>query len=114
MVAKWWASWWAGWLARNQKHEDASMPLTAFGIKKAGDGRLGDGNGLSLYKKGEGGKWIWRYSLAGNRREMGLGTWPTVSLSDARRERDRWALTLSQGKDPSPNAMLQRRQHATR
>ncbi len=76
------------------------MPLTALGIKKAGDGRLGDGNGLSLYKKGDGGKWIWRYSFAGNRREMGLGTWPTVSLADARKERDRWALTLSQGKDP--------------
>ena len=34
------------------------MPLTALGIKKAGDGRHGDSNGLSLYKKGDSGKWM--------------------------------------------------------
>ena len=36
----------------------------------------------------------------GRRREMGLGSYPAVSLSEARRERDRWALALRQGKDP--------------
>lgn len=76
------------------------MALTVVGIKKAANGRLGDGGGLELHKKGDSGKWIYRYSFAGKRREMGLGTWPTVSLSDARKERDRWALVLSQGKDP--------------
>ncbi|MCV2864836.1 tyrosine-type recombinase/integrase [Albidovulum sediminicola] len=76
------------------------MGLTAIAIKKAGDGVLSDGKGLRLEKKGNGGKWIWRYSFAGKRREMGFGTWPTVGLADARNERDRWALILSQGKDP--------------
>lgn len=76
------------------------MALTVIGIKKAGDGRLSDGNGLSLEKKGDSGKWIWRYSIAGKRREMGLGAWPTVGLADARAERSKWALVLSQGKDP--------------
>lgn len=76
------------------------MTLTAIGIKKAADGRHGDGGGLELHKKDPGGKWIWRYSFAGRRREMGIGTYPTVSLADARRERDRWATILSQGKDP--------------
>ena len=76
------------------------MPLTAMGIKKAGDGRLSDGEGLSLEKKGSSGKWIWRYSFSKKRREMGLGTWPTVSLADARKERDKWKVVLSQGKDP--------------
>lgn len=76
------------------------MALTALGIKKAGDGRHGDGNGLELYKKGDGGKWIYRYSINGKRRQMGLGTWPTVSLAEARKERDRWALLRAQGKDP--------------
>ena len=74
--------------------------LTAIGIKKARDGRLGDGQGLELHKKGDGGKWVWRYSFAGKRREMGLGTFPSVGLADARKERDRWALLLSTGKDP--------------
>ena len=47
------------------------MTLSAVGIKKAGDGRHGDGAGLELHKKGDGGKWIWRYSFSGKRREMG-------------------------------------------
>lgn len=76
------------------------MGLTAAGIKKAPDGRHGDGGGLELHKRGDTGKWIWRYSLAGKRREMGLGSWPAVSLAEARRERDRWALELSRGRDP--------------
>ncbi len=74
--------------------------LTAVGIKKAGDGRHGDGGGLELHKTGDGGKWIWRYSFAAKRRQMGLGSYPAVSLADARKERDRWTLILSQGKDP--------------
>jgi hypothetical protein len=76
------------------------VALTALGIKKAPDGHLYDDRGLRLEKKGERGKWIWRYSFAKKRREMGLGTWPTVSLADARKERDRWALVLNQGNDP--------------
>lgn len=76
------------------------MGLTAIGIKKAGPGRYGDGGGLELHKKGEGGKWIWRYSFSGRRREMGLGSYPAVSLAEARRERDKWAYVLTQGTDP--------------
>jgi Arm DNA-binding domain/Phage integrase central domain len=71
------------------------MTLTALGIKKAGDGK-----GLELHKKGANGKWIYRYSCNCKRRQMGLGTWPTVSLAEARKERDRWALRLAQGQDP--------------
>lgn len=56
------------------------MGLTALGIKKAGDGRHGDGGGLELRKTGDGGKWVWRYSLSRRRREMGLGSYPAVSL----------------------------------
>lgn len=74
--------------------------LTAVAIRKAGPGRLGDGNGLELHKGDGTGKWVWRYSFGGRRRQMGLGTWPGVSLADARSERDRWALVLSQGRDP--------------
>lgn len=76
------------------------MALTALQIKNAPDGRLGDGRGLEIHKKGNGGKWTFRFSFGGKRREMGLGTWPTVSLADARLERDRWALVLAQGKNP--------------
>ena len=74
--------------------------LTALGIKNAPDGKLGDGGGLELRKKDETGKWVWRYSIAGRRREMGLGSYPDVSLADARKAREKWAAILAQGKDP--------------
>jgi integrase len=69
-------------------------------IQKAPDGKLQDGRGLLLVKKGTTGKWVYRYSLHGKRREMGLGSWPVVTLAEARRQRDRWSLVLSSGKDP--------------
>jgi len=34
------------------------MTLTAIGIKKAPDGRHGDGGGLELHKKNDAGKWV--------------------------------------------------------
>lgn len=74
--------------------------LTNITIKKAGPGRMGDGGGLELERSDTGGKWVWRYSFAGKRRRMGLGTYPTTSLADARRERDRWAAMLATGLDP--------------
>lgn len=74
--------------------------LTAVAVKNAGDGKLHDGGGLMLVKKGENGKWVYRYSRLGKRREMGLGSWPTLSLSDARKIRDVWAQVLARGDDP--------------
>jgi integrase len=74
--------------------------LSAVAIRKAAPGRLGDGRGLELHKGDGTGKWVWRYSFAGKRRQMGLGTWPDVSLAEARAQRDRWSLALTQGRDP--------------
>lgn len=74
--------------------------LTAVAIKKAGDGKLFDGGGLTLIKKGTSGKWVFRYSHLGKRREMGLGSWPELSLSEVRETRDKWASVLAAGEDP--------------
>lgn len=74
--------------------------LTAIQIKKAPPGKLGDGGGLYLIKTDTTGSWIYRYSHLGRRREMGLGSWPTLSLADARAARDRWERLLAQGTDP--------------
>lgn len=74
--------------------------LTNLGIKNAPDGKHEDGGGLRLVKKGNAGKWVYRYSRLGKRREMGIGTYPALSLADARRERDKWAQILNQGSDP--------------
>ena len=76
------------------------MKLTALSVKNAPDGKHFDGNGLELRKKDGTGSWVWRYSFAGSRKEMGLGSYPSVSLSNARKERDRWKSILAQGNDP--------------
>ncbi len=58
-------------------------------ILKATDGKLQDGRGLILVNKSDSGKWVFRYSHLGRRREIGLGNWPVVTLAEARRARDR-------------------------
>ena len=78
----------------------ATNRLSALQIKSAAAGKLMDGGGLVLDKTDTGGKWLYRYSFAAQRREMGLGSFPGVSLSDARKARDRWAAMLEIGKDP--------------
>ncbi|WP_432256090.1 tyrosine-type recombinase/integrase [Limimaricola sp. AA108-03] len=82
--------------------------LTAVAIKRAGPGKMQDGGGLRLDKSIDTGKWVYRYSHLGRRREMGLGSWPTVSLADARKERDRWAAVLAGGQDPIEERDAQR------
>lgn len=74
--------------------------LTAIAINASPDGKLQDGGGLVLIKAGPVGKWVFRYSHLGKRREMGLGNWPTVTLSEARKVRDGWAIELAAGNDP--------------
>ena len=69
-------------------------------ISKAGDGKYQDGNGLILIKRRTAGKWVYRYSCLGKRREMGLGSLASLGLAEARKERDRWAQFLARGEDP--------------
>lgn len=69
-------------------------------VKNAPNGIHQDGNGLMLQRSDRSAKWIWRYTFAKKRRDMGLGTWPEVSLAEARKDRDRWAATLRSGHDP--------------
>jgi integrase len=64
----------------------ALQRLTALAISRAkAPGYLPDCGGLYLQVTESGSKsWIYRYSLAGKRREMGLGPYPTISLAAAR------------------------------
>lgn len=82
--------------------------LTNIGIKNAADGKLYDAGGLMLVKRGEAGKWLWRYSHLTRRREMGLGSWPEVGLAEVRKTRDQWAAILRSGKDPVTERERQR------
>lgn len=81
-------------------------PLTATQIKKAkhGDGntRLSDGGGLYLLLQPSGKHW-WRfdYSIKGKRKTLSFGTYPEISLLDARTQREAARELVAKGVDPS-------------
>ena len=59
--------------------------LTDRAVKAAGPGKYSDGDGLILVVSDAGAKkWVHRFQMAGKRRDMGLGRYPEVSLSEAR------------------------------
>ena len=64
--------------------------------------KLFDAEGLYLEVSPSGGKW-WRlkYRWAGREKRLSLGTYPQVSLLEARRRRDDAKRTLAAGADPS-------------
>jgi hypothetical protein len=69
-------------------------------------GYYGDGNGLWLQISASGSKsWVFRFTFAGNRREMGLGAVHTVSLSIAREKARQCRQLLTEGKIRSSSAM---------
>ena len=64
-------------------------------------GTYEDGDGLRLVVKPSGRKsWLLRFQLAGRRREMGLGSFPEVSLKKARQDASAKRSQLSDGIDP--------------
>ncbi len=63
----------------------ASGKLTAKKVEAAKAGRHGDGAGLWLVVSPAGSKrWAYRFTLAGKVSEIGLGSFPVVSLAEAR------------------------------
>jgi integrase len=74
-------------------------PLVVSKTKKPG--YYGDGAGLWLQVSKSGSKsWIFRFTLGGKQREMGLGALHTVTLSEARAKAKDCRLLLLDGKDP--------------
>ncbi|MFG6637147.1 tyrosine-type recombinase/integrase [Sulfitobacter sp. 1A12126] len=86
--------------------------LTAVAIRKAGPGKLEDGGGLRLYKTEGSGRWVFRYTFSGMRREMGLGSLDDLTLAQARSARDKWASVLASGLDPITERKRQRAETA--
>ncbi|MGR3792622.1 tyrosine-type recombinase/integrase [Vannielia sp. SX4] len=75
--------------------------LTSAQVKSAGPGKYGDGGGLWLHKREDGGaQWFLRMTVHGRRREMGLGNLSAVSLKEAREAAERWRAVARSGKDP--------------
>jgi len=69
--------------------------------KNLGAGKHPDGQGLWLIKRSKfAGKWILRIVVYGKRREMGLGRWPDVAISEARERAAEARRTVRDGLDP--------------
>ena len=76
--------------------------LTAAKIRSLNNpGRYSDGEGLYLNIARRGSKsWVQRISIDGNRRDIGLGGYPTVSLAEARSLARRNKSAVAGGVDP--------------
>ncbi len=77
--------------------------LTALAIKGAKPGKvLNDGGGLTLRVSASGdGRWSLRFKVRGQKqREMGLGSYPVVTLRLARRAADEARTLIADGHDP--------------
>lgn len=87
--------------------------ITTLQLKNAKPGMHADGSGLYLYVKPGGAKsWIFRYQIAGRRREMGLGAVANVSMIAARAEAARLRSVVAKKIDPLEER--QRAEHAKR
>ena len=70
-------------------------------VQTAEPGKHEDGGGLRLVVSPKGArKWVLRYTLNGSRREMGLGSFPDVSLAAARVKAEACRKQLQEGSDP--------------
>lgn len=78
--------------------------LNPMKAKSLNPGKFADGQGLWLIKRSkQAGKWIVRLTVEGRRREMGLGSWPDVSIAEARTKALEARKLVRDGKDPVQN-----------
>ncbi len=82
------------------------MALTDVAIRNAKPRtkpyKMGDALGLFLLVQPTGGKlWRVKYRVDGKEKKLGLGTYPEVSLAEARKRRDDAREAMAAGKDPS-------------
>lgn len=82
------------------------MALTDIAIRKAKAGpkayKMGDALGLFLLVQPTGGKlWRVKYRVDGREKKLAVGTYPEVSLAEARKRRDEARELMAAGKDPA-------------
>jgi len=85
--------------------------LTSAELKAKAPGKYSDGGGLWFHSRNDGGaQWFLRYTIFGRRHEMGLGSFPDVTLKAARDEADKWRAVVRDGKDAIKERERQRRE----
>ena len=76
-------------------------PLEVRRLAQPGRWSVGGVDGLALQVTGAGARsWVLRLSLAGKQREMGLGSFPSVTLADAREKARAYRAQVQVGDDP--------------
>ncbi len=81
------------------------MPLTARQVETAKPKdkiyKIADGGGLYLQVNPNGSKyWRMKYHYAGKEKKLSFGTYPTITLAEARKRRDEAKKIHADGKDP--------------
>ena len=78
------------------------MALSATRVRALKEpGRYSDGGGLHLFITKTGRKsWVQRVTIAGRRRDIGLGAFPSVSLANARKKALENQAMIAEGRDP--------------
>ena len=89
------------------------MPLTDATIRTAKPGskpvRLFDGGGLYIEISPAGGKlWRLKYRFDGKEKRLALGSYPQITLAEAREKRDQARKLLANGIDPSEHRKEQK------
>lgn len=85
--------------------------LTSSELRGKQPGKHADGGGLWFYKRTDGGaQWVLRYTLYSRRHEMGLGSFPAVSLKEARQDAEKWRAVVRTGTDAIKERERQRRE----
>lgn len=89
--------------------------LSAATLKSAVPGKYSDGGGLWFHRREDGGaQWFLRLTVHGRRREMGLGSFPEVSLKEVRQEAENWRAVARKGADPIKERARQKRDEASK
>lgn len=71
--------------------------------------RISDAGGLYLEVSPKGSKrWFWKYYHGGKEKRLALGAWPTVSLKQARMDRDDARKSVHHGHDPAKRRQIER------
>ncbi len=79
----------------------ANGKLNVRRVETASPGKHEDGDGLRLVVSATGSRrWVFRFRINQRSREMGLGSWPEVTLARARETAAQHRKTLGEGRDP--------------